>query len=305
MPSSANRIEPSSHLNTDLSASNRHFLASTSNITHKILDNVNQKNLSLSHGNINVISVVNNNISSDQNEFDNVLNNKQNPMRNESKLESETQIYFKRWIILMVFCLISGLNAFNWIEYSIIQDVVIVFYNQSLPSDEADKFDAVNWFSMVYMLCYIPLVFPAMFLLDRKGLRLSCILGALLTAIGACLKCAAVRPDLFAVAMVAQTICAIAQAFTLGIPARLSALWFGPTEIATATSIGVFGNQLGTAIGFLIPPSVVKKSESLEFIQKRFYILLAPVAAACIVSLILAFICKWLDFKYKFKVIIL
>jgi hypothetical protein len=38
-------------------------------------------------------------------------------------------------------------------------------------------------------------------------------------------KCAAVRSDLFAVAMLAQTICAIAQAFTLGIPARLSALW--------------------------------------------------------------------------------
>ena len=74
-------------------------------------------------------------------------------------------------------------------------------------------------------------------------------------------KCAAVRSDLFAVAMLAQTICAIAQAFTLGIPARLSALWlvikiffpdstiktqhlkysrFGPTEIATATSVIIF-----------------------------------------------------------------
>jgi FLVCR family feline leukemia virus subgroup C receptor-related protein len=138
-----------------------------------------------------------------------------------------------------------------------------------------------------------------MFLLDRKGLKLSCILGALLTAIGACLKCAAVRPDLFAVAMSAQTVCAIAQAFTLGIPARLSALWFGPTEIATATSIGVFGNQLGSAIGFLIPPSVVQKSESIEFMQKRFYFLLVPVAAACIISFILALICTYILFNLQ------
>jgi FLVCR family feline leukemia virus subgroup C receptor-related protein len=143
---------------------------------------------------------------------------------------------------LFVFCSITLLNAFNWIEYSIIQDVVVVFYNQSLPQDKEAQTDATNWFSMVYMLAYIPLVFPAMFLLDRKGLRLSCILGALLTAIGAILKCAAVRPDLFAVAMLAQTICGIAQSFTLGIPARLSALWFGPTEIATATSVNILLN---------------------------------------------------------------
>jgi len=298
MPSSANRVEPSSHLNTDSSASNRHFLASTSNLNHKIHDNTNQKSLSLSHGNINVISVVNNHITSDQNEFADISNEKRNVNQNNSKLESETQIYFKRWIILAVFCFISGLNAFNWIEYSIIQDVVIVFYNQSLPSDEAAKFDAVTWFSMVYMLCYIPLVFPAMFLLDRKGLKLSCILGALLTAVGACLKCAAVRPDLFGVAMAAQTICAIGQAFTLGIPARLSALWFGPTEIATATSIGVFGNQLGSAIGFLIPPSVVQKSESIKFMQQRFYFLLVPVAVACIISFILALICNYFPLLY-------
>ena len=145
----------------------------------------------------------------------------------------------KRWIVLAVFSMTTLLSAFNWIEYNIVQDVVIFYYNSSLPENEAQKIDAVNWFSMVYMLCYIPLVFPAMFLLDRKGLRLSCILGCLLTFIGACVKCAAVRPDLFPVAMLAQTICAIAQAFTLGIPARLSALWFGKNEIGLATSVKI------------------------------------------------------------------
>lgn len=147
--------------------------------------------------------------------------------------------YFKRWLILGVFACISLLSAFNWIEYSIIQDVVIVFYNQSLPNGEAAQLDAVNWFSMVYMLCYIPLVFPAMFLLERKGLRLSCALGALLTFLGSAVKCAAVKPNLFAVAMLGQTLCAIAQAFTLGVPARLSALWFGPNEIGLATSVRI------------------------------------------------------------------
>lgn len=47
------------------------------------------------------------------------------------------------------------------------------------------------------------------------------------------IKCAAVRPDLFAVAMLGQTICGIAQAFTLSVPARLSALWFESSKIST------------------------------------------------------------------------
>ena len=44
--------------------------------------------------------------------------------------------------------------------------------------------------------------------------------------------------------MFAQTVCAVAQLFVLGIPARLAAVWFGPNEVSTATSIGVFGNQV-------------------------------------------------------------
>jgi len=94
------------------------------------------------------------------------------------------KVYAKRWLILALFSLVTLLNAFNWIEYNIIQDVTIAFYNDSLPKGVAEQNDAVNWFSMIYMACYIPLVFPAMFLLDRKGLKLSILLGALLTTIG-------------------------------------------------------------------------------------------------------------------------
>lgn len=211
---------------------------------------------------------------------------------NIASSNKEIKLYFKRWLVLFSFCLVTGLNAFHWIVYSIIQDIVIQFYNQSLPQDTASQYDAANWFSMVYMLCYIPLVFPAMFLLDRKGLRLSCILGALLTTVGSCIKIAAIKPNLFPVAMLAQTICAIGQAFTLSVPARLSALWFGQREAATATSIGVFGNQLGTAIGFIVPPYIVTKSESIPFLQARFYYLFVGSSICCVIASITVFICK-------------
>ena len=50
--------------------------------------------------------------------------------------------------------------------------------------------------------------------------------------------------DLFAVLMFAQTVAAVSQIWVLGIPARLAAVWFGPDEVSTATSLGVFGNQV-------------------------------------------------------------
>lgn len=193
-------------------------------------------------------------------------------------VSSLTHLYFRRWIILFIFSFISLLSAFNWIEYNIIQDVTIQFYNKSLPAGKDNQNSAVNWFSMVYMLCYTPLVFPAMFLLEKKGLKLSILLGGLLTTIGSIIKCFAAKPEYFLLAIVGQTICAIAQAFTLSVPARLSALWFGPKQIALATSIGVFGNQLGVAAGFLIPPMVVLKSDDIEDMQRRFLYLLVPLA---------------------------
>ena len=94
-----------------------------------------------------------------------------------SQLKEETNTYFLRWIILSIFCLNGFLNTFNWIEFGIIQDVTIAFYNQSLPENEDAKAVAVNWLSIVYMLAYLPLGIPTMFLLDRKGLRISSIIG--------------------------------------------------------------------------------------------------------------------------------
>ncbi len=160
-----------------------------------------------------------------------------NVNNNIAELPVTTQLYLRRWVILSIFCLITLLSSFNWIQYVIIQDVVIIFYNQSLPTLQADKFDAVNWLSMIYMLAYIPLVFPSMYLLNRKGLKISVLIGALLNFIGSVIKCCSVRGDLFSVAMTGQIFCAIAQSFILGIPARLSALWFGVNEVSLATSV--------------------------------------------------------------------
>jgi len=77
---------------------------------------------------------------------------------------------------------------------------------------------------MVYMLCYIPLIFPVTWLLDRKGLRVIAVLGSSLNALGALVKIGSAQPHLFAVTMLGQTICSVAQ-----VRLRLSSagLWVG------------------------------------------------------------------------------
>ncbi|KAK3580513.1 hypothetical protein CHS0354_001114 [Potamilus streckersoni] len=202
------------------------------------------------------------------------------------------RVYKRRWLILVLFVAFSFTNAYQWIHLNIIANVIVKFYNESLPGDSFQQETAIDWLSMIYMLAYIPLIFPASWLLDKKGLKITVICGAFLNALGAGLKCASVAPDRFGVLMFSQTICAIAQIFILGIPPRLAAVWFGANEVSTATSIGVFGNQVGVAAGFLIPPILVPNSDTLEEIaddlSKMFYIGVG-VTTALLVLIVIVF----------------
>lgn len=195
---------------------------------------------------------------------------------------TECRVYTKRWLILAMFVIYSMSNSMQWIQYSIIANVVEKYY--SVPSTYVD------WTSMIYMVTYIPLIFPASWLLDKLGLRFAVILGAMGTCLGAWIKVASVAPDRFYVTFIGQTLVATSQIFVLNVPAPLAAVWFGPGEVSSACSIGVFGNQLGIAVGFLLPPIIVKNSENLDVIGKGLGLMFFSVAAFTTVLLILIII---------------
>jgi MFS transporter, FLVCR family, feline leukemia virus subgroup C receptor-related protein len=105
-------------------------------------------------------------------------------------------------------------------------------------------------------------------LLILQGLRVAAILGAFGTCLGAWIKVFSVQPDLFWVGFIGQSIVATAQVnikqtkiayaevfdinsyyfcfqvFILSLPAKVAAVWFGPDQVSSACSIGVFGNQV-------------------------------------------------------------
>ena len=95
----------------------------------------------------------------------------------------------RRWPIMIVFALYSLTSAFQWIQFSIIPSIFTTYYHVSLG--------AISWTSMIYMATFIPLVFPATWLIDNTGMRNVALIGAGMNALGIIIKCCAIRPDLF------------------------------------------------------------------------------------------------------------
>lgn len=166
------------------------------------------------------------------------------------EVPQETRVYRRRYCMVIMFVLLSASNAMQWIEYSIIAHIIMKFYSVSSMM--------VDWTSMIYMLSYIIFVLPASWILDKYGLRTTVLLGAGGNCFGAWVKIMSTKPDRFWVTFVGQAIVGSSQMFILGVPPRLAAVWFGPEQVSTACAAGVFGNQLGIALGFVLPPLIVK-----------------------------------------------
>ncbi|CAD7014635.1 feline leukemia virus subgroup C receptor-related protein 2 [Ceratitis capitata] len=176
----------------------------------------------------------------------------------DARRVEEIKVYKRRWVVLFLFIFYSGANAAQWIQYSIINNIIVKYYGIN------DKW--VDWTSMIYMIVYIPLIFPGSWFLDKMGLRITALVGIVGTCIGSWIKVFSVQPDLFYVTFIGQTFVALAQVCILSLPARIAAVWFGPHQVSSACSLGVFGNQLGIAVGFVLPPILVGNSDDLDAI---------------------------------------
>lgn len=150
-----------------------------------------------------------------------------------------TRLYRERWGMLILFSLLSLSNAYQWIQYSIITNIIMKFY--------AVEAAAVDWTSMVYMLAYIIFILPGTWLLEKRGLRVGILLASLLNCAGAWVKVPSARPDLYWVTLLGQCLSSAGQVFILGLPPKLAAVWFGQNEVSTSCSIGLFGNQVSRA----------------------------------------------------------
>ncbi|KAL7669750.1 hypothetical protein ACOME3_004697 [Neoechinorhynchus agilis] len=167
----------------------------------------------------------------------------------------------RRFLVLFLFLVLTGSNAFQWIQFTVVSEQVKILYNSTLPVNGRQF--VIDTTATVFMFLYFVFIIPCHFLLEGKGLRTSIVIGSCLNATGTVIKCIAQHYLSFGALMFGQVISGLAETFTLGQPSHLAALWFRQEVASIVASIGVFANELGIAFGFIIPSVLVNRIEGI------------------------------------------
>jgi len=160
---------------------------------------------------------------------------------------SANKVYGERWLVLGSFVLIAGMCEVLWITFAPITGTAAAFYQTS------DLM--IGLLSMSFMVVYIPLFFPAAWLIDNKGFRASVGLGAIMTAVFGLAR--GVFASHFALVFISQIGLAAAQPFIIGATTTLAARWFPARERATAVGIGTLALYLGPLVAMILTPILV------------------------------------------------
>ncbi|CAG9856713.1 unnamed protein product [Phyllotreta striolata] len=197
------------------------------------------------------------------------------------QLTANTKVYKRRWIILTIFILYALGNSFQWVEYSIVTNMVVKYYNVSSL--------AVDWTAIIYLCIYPVIVVPVSYVIEIQGLRVTALIGGIVTALAAVIKVFSIDRDLFYVILLGQALGSTAQVFILCLPPKIAAVWFKPSEASLANSLGVFGTQLGFGLGFLVPSMTIRDIDDMKSIAADFRklswmlaIYMVPVATAIV-----------------------
>lgn len=188
----------------------------------------------------------------------------------------------KRFFILLMYGICSMEKSFQWINLSAITNKVSLYYG-------VDNL-AVNWTSVLFMITFIPLVLPTGWLIERIGLRKAVLIGSTGITLGAIIKCFACAEDRFYVIIWGQIVVSLSEQFIFCIPARIASVWFPDSQVSLATGFGIFGNQCGIALGFLVPQAILRGLETRQEIGVGLYQLFLWTAIVAFVTWIVLLI---------------
>lgn len=187
------------------------------------------------------------------------------------------KVYPRRWIVLAIVALLNNINTMSWIAFAPIANHVDAFYHQA---------NATNYFSIVYMMCTIPIGIFAMWAGRRFGLRWAILIAALTNGIGGLIRFSSSFLPIahrFNVGITGQAIAALAYPFIMFLPTKVAAGWFPDNQRGLATTIGVMANPLGVLLANLISPHIVTDESHIVYLNAMTAI---PGAVICVVAAI-------------------
>jgi MFS family permease len=184
---------------------------------------------------------------------------------------ARSKVYGYRWIVLLVFMFIAAVTQILWITFAPISSYVAGLYS-------VDDF-SVALLSMIFMIVYLPVSIPSAYVIDGKGFRIACAIGAVITAVFAVLRAWA---SSYILVFVFQAGIAVGQPFVFNSPTKLARRWFPASERGLATGLGTMAIFLGIALGLLLTPFL-----TLMFnytFMMYLYALIAVVAAVLFIA---------------------
>jgi len=163
-----------------------------------------------------------------------------------------------RWLILVVFMLISIAVEIQWLTHAAVVRPAAVFYNgQFKPA----SFFNIDFLANSYMLVFLFMSFPASYLIDRIGIRKSLVTSALMVGVFSLGK--AIFAKSFVGVVVAQIGLATAQPLILNAITAVTVRWFQLAERALAAGLLALAQYLGILIAMLITPLIVGSNPEL------------------------------------------
>jgi sugar phosphate permease len=162
-------------------------------------------------------------------------------------MAQQVRVYGYRWVVLGAFMAVNLTIQMLWISYAPVSSRAMHYYGVSDV--------AVGALAMTFMIAYLPISFPASYLIDTRGFRVAAGFGALLAGVAGVTR--GLAGANFALVVAATIGAAIAQPFLLNAWTTLSGHWFARSQRATAVSLVTLANLVGTGVGMALTPVLV------------------------------------------------
>ena len=163
-------------------------------------------------------------------------------------MEKDFKVYGYRWVVLLVFFIINALMQMQWITFAPITSEAVAFYK--VPAMQIDLL------SLIFMIVYIFISFPASYIIDTWGIRIGIGIGAALMGIFGFMK--GFYGASYDMVVIAQIGIAVGQPFVLNSVTKVGVRWFPLHERATQAGISVLAQFVGIIIAMALTPLLFK-----------------------------------------------
>ena len=162
--------------------------------------------------------------------------------------QSGIKVYGYRWVVLLVYFLVNALMQLQWIIFAPITSEAVKFYN--VPAMQIDLL------SLIFMVVYIFVSFPASYIIDTWGIRIGIGIGAVLMGVFGFMK--GFYGANYDMVVIAQIGIAIGQPFVMNAVTKVGVRWFPLHERATQAGLSVLAQFVGIIIAMVLTPILFK-----------------------------------------------